>query len=182
MRSGARPTRRARCTACAAWSWPTPARCRRRSASTRRRRSSPSPCATSIGGSSGGSMRADGTPIPSLHPLRRIMPFIMPTRNGAFVLFEQDIPTAPLHGVLERLNADRPADRRVTFFHCVLHAIGVALTEFPRLNRFVVGSRLYDRRGIWLAFSPKQRTHPHPPTSTPTIPYPPPAPPPPLLH
>ena len=102
-------------------------------------------------------MRADGTPIPSLHPLRRIMPFIMPTRNGAFVLFEQDIPTTPLHGVLERLNADRPADRRITFFHCVLRAIGVAFTEFPRLNRFIAGSRLYDRHGIWLAFSAKQK-------------------------
>ena len=52
-------------------------------------------------------MRADGTPIPSLHPLRRIRPFIMPARNGAFVLFEQDIPTAPLHTVLERVNAGR---------------------------------------------------------------------------
>jgi hypothetical protein len=102
-------------------------------------------------------MRADGTPVASLHPIRRIMPFVMPTRNGAFVLFEQDIPTAPLLPVLERLNAARPADRRITLFHCVLYSIGVALTEFPRLNRFVAGSRLYDRHGIWLAFSAKQR-------------------------
>ena len=102
-------------------------------------------------------MRADGTPVPNLHPVRRIMPFVMPTRNGAFVLFEQDIPTAPLLALLDRLNAGRPADRRVTFFHCVLSAIGVALTEFPRLNRFIAGSRLYDRRGIWLAFSAKQK-------------------------
>jgi hypothetical protein len=102
-------------------------------------------------------MRADGTPVTTLHPIRRIMPFVMPTRTGAFVLFEQDIPTAPLVPVLERLNAGRPADRRITLFHLVLHGIGVALTEFPRLNRFVAGSRLYDRRGIWLAFSAKQR-------------------------
>lgn len=102
-------------------------------------------------------MRADGTPVATLHPLRRIMPFVMPTRNGAFVLFEQDIPTAPLLPVLDRLNAARPAERRVTLFHLVLQGIGVALTEFPRLNRFVAGSRLYDRRGIWLAFSAKQR-------------------------
>jgi 2-oxoacid dehydrogenase/acyltransferase catalytic subunit len=116
-------------------------------------------------------MRADGTPIPSLHPIRRIMPFIMPTRNGAFVLFEQDIPTAPLLGVLDHLNAGRPDDRRVTLFHCVLRAIGVALTEFPRLNRFVVGSRLYDRRGIWLAFSAKQRMHRDAPIFTAKIDY-----------
>jgi hypothetical protein len=102
-------------------------------------------------------MRADGTPVANLHPVRRIMPFVMPTRNGAFVLFEQDIPTAPVLPLLERLNAARAAERRVTLFHCVLYAIGVALTEFPRLNRFVAGSRLYDRRGIWLAFSAKQK-------------------------
>ena len=102
-------------------------------------------------------MRADGTPIANVHPLRRIMPFIMPVRNGAFVLFEQDVPTASLFAALEPLNAGRPAERRITAFHCVLYAIGVALTEFPRLNRFIAGSRLYDRRGIWLAFSAKQR-------------------------
>jgi len=104
-------------------------------------------------------MRIDGTPVAQVHPIRRIMPFIMPVRNGAFVLFEQDIPTAPLGPLLERLNAGRPADRRITLFHCVLYAIGIALTDFPRLNRFVVGSRLYDRRGIWLAFSAKQQMH-----------------------
>jgi hypothetical protein len=73
------------------------------------------------------------------------------------VLFEQDVPTASLFAALERLNAGRPAERRITAFHCVLYAIGVALTEFPRLNRFIAGSRLYDRRGLWLAFSAKQR-------------------------
>ncbi len=102
-------------------------------------------------------MRADGTPVAKLHPIRRIMPFVMPTRNGAFVLFEQDIPTAPLLPLLDRLNAARAVERRLTLFHCVLYGIGVALTEFPRLNRFVAGSRLYDRRGIWLAFSAKQK-------------------------
>jgi hypothetical protein len=116
-------------------------------------------------------MRADGTPIPALHPLRRIMPFIMPTRNTAFVLFEQKIPTGPLLAALDRLNAARPAERRVTMFHCVLHAIGVALTDFPRLNRFVVGSRLYDRRGIWLAFSAKQQMHRDAPIFTAKIDY-----------
>jgi hypothetical protein len=116
-------------------------------------------------------MRADGTPVARLHPIRRIMPFVMPTRNGAFVLFEQDIPTAPLLPLLERLNAARPRERRITLFHCVLSGIGVALTEFPRLNRFVAGSRLYDRRGIWLAFSAKQRLERDAPIFTAKIEY-----------
>ena len=101
--------------------------------------------------------RFDGTPVPNVHPVRRIMPFIMPTKNGAFVLFEHDIPTAPLIAFLDGVNRSRPPERQVTMFHCVLRAIGVALTEFPRLNRYVAGSRLYARKAVWIAFSAKQR-------------------------
>jgi hypothetical protein len=101
--------------------------------------------------------RPDGRPVERLVPLRRMMPFLMPTRNEAFVLFEQHVPTAPLMPVLERLNATRAADRHVTLFHCVLRALGVAITEFPRLNRFILGHRVWERTGVWLSFSAKQR-------------------------
>jgi hypothetical protein len=101
--------------------------------------------------------RFDGSPVPNVHPVRRIMPFVMPTKNGAFVLFEQEIATAPVVAFLADVNRGRAAGRHVTMFHCVLRAIGVALTEFPRLNRYVAGSRLYARKAIWLAFSAKQR-------------------------
>src|SRR5215467_5543657 len=101
--------------------------------------------------------RPDGTPVPGVHPVRRIMPFIMPTRTEAFVLFEQQIDMEPVRRFLASANAGRPADRAVTLFHLVLRGIGMALDEFPRLNRFVAGSRLYDRRGIWLSFSGKKR-------------------------
>jgi len=73
------------------------------------------------------------------------------------VLFEHEIPTAPLVAFLAEVNRERPVERRITMFHCVLRAIGIALTEFPRLNRYVSGSRLYARKGIWLAYSAKQR-------------------------
>jgi pyruvate/2-oxoglutarate dehydrogenase complex dihydrolipoamide acyltransferase (E2) component len=101
--------------------------------------------------------RFDGRPVADLHPLRRIMPFIMPSKSMAFVLFEQEIPTAPLTAFLTDVNRGRGTGRQATLFHCVLRAIGLALTEFPRLNRFVSGSRLYERKAIELAFSGKQR-------------------------
>src|SRR5947207_6394130 len=101
--------------------------------------------------------RPDAMPVESVHPVRRIMPFLMPTKNGAFVLFEQQVPVEPARRLLATLNAAREPERAVTLFHLVLRAIGMTLTEFPRLNRFVAGSRLYQRRGIWLSFSAKQR-------------------------
>lgn len=99
--------------------------------------------------------RNDGSLVPDLHPVRRIMPFVMPGRNEAFVLFEQRIPVAPLRSRLARLNAARPPERAATLFHLVLHGLGETLLAFPRLNRFVAGGRLYDRHGVWLAFSAK---------------------------
>jgi len=59
----------------------------------------------------------------------------------------------------------------VTLFHLVLRALGVIFTEFPRLNRFVSGSRLYQRRGVWLAFSGKQRLERDAPLFTAKIPF-----------
>jgi len=115
--------------------------------------------------------RPDATPVESVHPVRRIMPFLMPTKNGAFVLFEQHVDVAPLRHVLEELNAGREPARAITLFHLVLRAVGMALTEFPRLNRFVAGSRLHQRRGIWLSFSAKQRLERDAPIFTVKIPF-----------
>src|SRR5439155_1003667 len=64
------------------------------------------------GGATGGGRlmppfaRPDGTPSP-VHPLRRIMPFLLPTKNGAFVLFEQHVDAAPAKRFLAELNAGR---------------------------------------------------------------------------
>jgi hypothetical protein len=101
--------------------------------------------------------RPDGVPVESVHPVRRIMPFLMPSKNGAFVLFEQQVAAAPARRFLEALNAGRPPERAVTLFHLVLRGLGLVLFEFPRVNRFVAGSRLYQRRGVWLSFSAKER-------------------------
>lgn len=101
--------------------------------------------------------RNDGTAIERLPALRRLMPFLIPRRNDAYVLFEQTIPTGPPGALLAKLNAGRADEERVTLFHCVLRAIGLTLTDFPRLNRFIAGHRLWERRGIWLSLSAKQR-------------------------
>ena len=101
--------------------------------------------------------RHDGDPVDRLPPLRRMMPYLMPTRNEAYVLFEQQVASAPSREFLDAFNADRPAERRATQFHLLLGALARVLHEFPRLNRFVVGGRHYQRRGIWISFSGKQR-------------------------
>ncbi|MEW6270119.1 MAG: 2-oxo acid dehydrogenase subunit E2 [Thermodesulfobacteriota bacterium] len=101
--------------------------------------------------------RFDGSPTPGLGNLRRMMPYLMPTRNEAYVLFTQEIHATPTRELAARLNAERSPDRPVTQFHMLLRGLTRVFTEFPRLNRFVVGGRHYDRDGIWIAFSAKMR-------------------------
>jgi hypothetical protein len=101
--------------------------------------------------------RSDGRAIPGLGELRRMMPYLMPTRNEAYVLFAQEIDAAPTRELVARLNRERSPDRPVTQFHLLLRALTRVLAEYPRLNRFVVGGRHYDRDGIWIAFSAKMR-------------------------
>jgi hypothetical protein len=100
--------------------------------------------------------RPDAQLVRDLSAVRRFMPFISPRRNESVVYFEHTLDAGPALAFLEQLNADRPAERRITFFHLVLRGLTLALHERPRLNRFVAGGRLWQRDGIWLSFSAKR--------------------------
>lgn len=99
--------------------------------------------------------RPDGR-LAKVSPIRRFMPFISPTRNGALVYFTQRIDVRRAEALLAERNAVRPREERLTLFHLVLAAIAEALHQKPRLNRFITGWKVWDRDGIWLSFSAKQ--------------------------
>ncbi|MFQ5512810.1 MAG: hypothetical protein ACE5FG_00115 [Myxococcota bacterium] len=101
--------------------------------------------------------RPDGTLVRDLPPIRRFMPFISPGRNDSAVYLSQEIDVEPALELVEAWNRERPDGPKLTFFHLVLRAIARVLDERPRLNRFVAGGRVWQRRGIWLTFSAKKR-------------------------
>ena len=100
--------------------------------------------------------RPDATLVKQITPLQRFMPFVSPRRNEALVLYAQTISVDAAFAFIEARNAHRPPEKRLTLFHVILRAIALALDEKPRLNRFVKGSRLWQRDGIWLTFSAKR--------------------------
>jgi len=99
--------------------------------------------------------RPDGKPCPDVAPTRRIMPFIMRGRNESAVFFEQQIDLTRTLPFIEAWNAAHP-DLKVSVFHVFLWSLVHALAARPRLNRFVMGSRLWQRDGIWVSFSIKK--------------------------
>lgn len=98
--------------------------------------------------------RPDGALVTDEPPVRRIMPFLMPGRNESAVYQESLYRIAGARAWLKAYNrAHRP---RATLFHLLAYACAVALHQRPRLNRFVSGGRLYQRRGVSLSFVAKK--------------------------
>jgi hypothetical protein len=99
--------------------------------------------------------RADGDLVRDIPPYRRMMPLLMRTRNEASVYFEQHIDVGPAMAFLEQKNRELPSEK-LTLMHLLMQAVVRTLHERPRLNRFTMGGRVYQRRGIWLSFSAKK--------------------------
>jgi hypothetical protein len=99
--------------------------------------------------------RSDGDLVRDLPAYRRIMPFIMRTRTESAVLFEQCIDATQGLAFIHGWNADHP-ERKISFLHLLTRALVQTFHERPKLNRFVMGSRLYQRRGIWVSYSGKK--------------------------
>jgi hypothetical protein len=99
--------------------------------------------------------RSDGDLARDVPAYRRIMPFIMRGRTESAVLFEQRIDATRGLAFIQAWNQSHPG-KKISFMHLLTHALVQTLHERPRLNRFVAGSRHYQRRGIWISYSGKK--------------------------
>ena len=104
--------------------------------------------------------RKDGTWLKDIPAMNRIMPTLMPERANNEAYINVDIDLRPLNAYLEKLNAGRTEDK-YTFFHLISAAIGKAFILRPRMNRFIVGSKLYQRHDVTVAFTVKKKFSDH---------------------
>ncbi len=98
--------------------------------------------------------RSDGELVRDVPAYRRIMPFLFPKRNESTAYFELTVDLTRTLPFIESFNLDRGT--KATLFHYMLWCMVRTASEWPRLNRFIAGKRLYQRRGIWLSFSAKK--------------------------
>jgi len=98
--------------------------------------------------------RPDGDYVADVPPLRRIMPLLMPTRNQAAVYYEQRYDCDEADAYIERFRARTGLPLR--YQHILTRGVVELLHARPRLNRFVAGGRIYQRRGIYVSFSGKK--------------------------
>ncbi|MDP2307372.1 MAG: hypothetical protein Q8P18_15205 [Pseudomonadota bacterium] len=94
--------------------------------------------------------RPDGT-YQRIHPFRRILLYLLPRRNEAVVYFDAYADGEQLSAWLARRK-----EAGVNMTHLTVAAANIALAATPKMNRFVVGRRLYQRNARWLSFSMKR--------------------------
>jgi hypothetical protein len=92
--------------------------------------------------------RPDGT-LMVVPPYRRIMQYLMPTRNESVVYFDAAIDATKFNAWLEKVKVTCNAG----ITHATVAAVGIGVSATPAMNRFVMGRRLYARNGRWLTFS-----------------------------
>ncbi len=100
--------------------------------------------------------RPDADLVRDVPQLRQIMPYVMRTRNESTVYFEQRIDVGNAERFVRAFNEAHP-ETRTSVFHVLLWSCRQGLVDFPNVNRFIAGGRLYQRRGIWISYSAKQR-------------------------
>jgi hypothetical protein len=101
--------------------------------------------------------RADATLVRNLTAMRRFMPYVSPRRNDSLFFMNQDIAADAALELVKKMNLERPKNRPITLFHLFLRATSQAVAIRPGVNRFVKGGKLWQRDGVWLTFSAKQK-------------------------
>lgn len=97
--------------------------------------------------------RADGKLVGQVHPYRRMMAFIMPTRTESVVYFDFTVNAEKLLSYLQAARSRFECD----ISHVLVGAFINMFGKHPKMNQFVVGRRLYQRNDIWLSFSMKRK-------------------------
>ena len=98
--------------------------------------------------------RKDGRRLRTIQPMSRLMPFIMPKRSDACNMFSDSFDVT---------EADKYCRQKVkegctnfNFMHLLISAYVRAISQYPAINRYVSGQRIYARKEIAIVMTIKK--------------------------
>lgn len=97
--------------------------------------------------------RPDGEFLGKIPAYRKVLLHIMPTRNESVVYYDDYVVADELERYLKDVDQRFHADMT----HAIVAAIAAGVRRTPSMNRFAVGRRLYQRKGVWVTFSMKRQ-------------------------
>ena len=88
-------------------------------------------------------LRSDGKRIKNADPMYTIAPYVMDKRYDSQNMITLYVPVEPIQ---EYMRAQRKLGRSISHMAIIMAAYLRAAAELPRLNRFIVNKRIYDRK------------------------------------
>lgn len=104
--------------------------------------------------------RFDGVWLRDEPAMNQVMAYIYPNRADNEAYINEEIDLRPIEAYLAKKNEGREGDR-YKYFHVVCAAVAKALILRPKLNRFVAGNRIYQRKYTSVAFTMKKQFSDH---------------------
>jgi len=103
--------------------------------------------------------RSDGTYLGNISPHTRLAPYIMPSRIGGTIFSEQEIDITDTLSFLRKFNKQQVAKNKakITFFQLFIAASVRVIALKPKLNRFTIGYRMWQRNYIGINFVAKKQ-------------------------
>ena len=99
--------------------------------------------------------RRDATLVRDLDSMHVFMPIMMPSRADNEAFIQELIDMSAVEAYIEKKNAQSP-EYKYTFFHVILAALSRTIEMRPRMNRFIIGNRYFDRNHITFSFIVKK--------------------------
>jgi len=92
--------------------------------------------------------RQDGRKLKTIGPFEKMYPYLLPQRSEAQVFAKQIICTDPIDAYIR---TKREQNIRISYLHVFIATYLRVIAERPQLNRFVMNSQLYARKGIYVS-------------------------------
>jgi len=96
----------------------------------------------------------EGRKIKSEIPMNKVSPFIMPNRTGASNTFFSTVDIGKCEQLLRQLKSE--GMKGIGMMHIFMAAYVRVVSEFPGINRYIRGQRLYARKNIEICLTIKK--------------------------
>ena len=100
--------------------------------------------------------RRDGYYLKDIDSMHVIMPYVMPHRSANEAVVGEVFDISALNEYITARNAQNP-DLKYTWFHVICAALAKVLILRPKMNYFISGYRMYERKNIEVAFTVKRK-------------------------
>lgn len=100
--------------------------------------------------------RADGRKLKSISSITKMIPYIMTRRSDAQNFSKQVIVTEYID---QYIHKQRESGIRISYMHIFVAVFVRVMALRPQLNRFVMNSQLYARKGITISLAIKRSLH-----------------------